>query len=150
MTIKEASNKLGKSEKTIRRWIETGKLNAQVVDGKYNIDDQAVLDMLGQMSTKAYKYVQDNDQTHIAITESKDQIISELRNQLDVLRHELENAKNKIDEKDRQLEDSRQRQDTIIMQLTRQLGDTQKALEAHTRPWWRRLRLNKGKNDDKS
>jgi len=48
-----------------------------------------------------------------------------------------------------ELAETRKRQDTIIMQLTRNLGDTQKALEMKNMSWWKRLRQNKGKDVEK-
>ena len=42
MTIKETAQHTGKSESTIRRWIKQGKLNATLVDGKYDIEESAL------------------------------------------------------------------------------------------------------------
>lgn len=42
MTIQMASQCLGKSESTIRRWIKAGKFKATIVDGVYDISEQAI------------------------------------------------------------------------------------------------------------
>ena len=42
MTIQMASQCLGKSETTIRRWIKTGKLTAKLIDGIYDIPEDAI------------------------------------------------------------------------------------------------------------
>ncbi len=39
MTVKEAAKNLDKSETTIRRWVKEGKLDAVMVDGRYDIHD---------------------------------------------------------------------------------------------------------------
>ncbi|MFC1718436.1 excisionase family DNA-binding protein, partial [Candidatus Poribacteria bacterium] len=39
MTVKEAAQNLGKSTTTIRRWIKEGKLDAVMVDGRYDVHD---------------------------------------------------------------------------------------------------------------
>ena len=42
MTLQEACQRLGKSETTLRRWIKTGKLKAELALGKYEIDPNEV------------------------------------------------------------------------------------------------------------
>jgi len=74
------------------------------------------------------------------------QQLEEKNEEVKYLREQLEQRDFQIETIQKSADDARERSDTIIMQLTRQLGDSQKALEAHTRPWWRRLRLNKGKD----
>src|SRR5438067_5462948 len=36
LTIKEAADQLGVSEKTVRRWIKSGKLHAELVDTEFH------------------------------------------------------------------------------------------------------------------
>ena len=64
---------------------------------------------------------------------------------ISVLKVQLEGKDKQIEEKDKQIErlqeqlsDASQRHDTIIMQLTRQLEQSQRMLEAHRDPWYRR------------
>jgi chromosome segregation ATPase len=71
---------------------------------------------------------------------------------ISVLKVQLEGKDKQIEEKDKQIErlqgqieetsktlsESSQRHDTIIMQLTRQLEQSQRMLEAHRDPWYRR------------
>ena len=42
MDVKEAAQRLGKSDATIRRWIRQGKLNATLIKGKYDIEELAL------------------------------------------------------------------------------------------------------------
>jgi len=115
MTIQEASQRLGKSESTVRRWIRQGKLAATMVDGVYDIPESALNGYL-------------NDQPMTRQVEGVDQPM------IDRLKAENEYLKERIQE----LEDARQRSDTIVLQLTRQLEQSQRLLEYHRGPWYRR------------
>lgn len=115
MTIQEASQRLGKSESTVRRWIRQGKLSATMVDGVYDIPETAVDGYL-------------NDQSMTRQVEGINQPM------IDQLKAENEYLKERIQE----LEDARQRSDTIALQLTRQLEQSQRLLEYHRDPWYRR------------
>lgn len=139
MDIKEAAERLGKSEKTIRRWIGTGRLSARKVKGKYEIDNLEVLDV----QTSKIKM---SNMSNELITELKSQI-SELRHREEVWNSERQKLLNEIMESRQQIEESRQRSDTIIMQLTRQLEQSQRLLEYHKESWYRKLfRRKRNKN----
>ena len=116
MTIHEVCQRLGKSESTIRRWIKQGKLISTKVDGINQISD-------GQVEALVADHV--NDQS---VTESMTgnlELIAGLKSEVEYLRQELK--------------DTRERSDTIVLQLTRQLENQQKLLEHHQEPFWRRL-----------
>jgi excisionase family DNA binding protein len=116
MNLKEAAGRVGKSEDSLRRAIKAGKLEAMLIGGKYEIAVSAL---------DAYAI------SHAAHT--KPQADAELQR----LRSENEKLKSDLDESRRILEDNRQRQDTIILQLTRQLENIQ-LLEYKREPWWHR------------
>ncbi len=121
MTIREAAQRVGKSEDSLRRAIKAGKLSATLVNGKYDISD-AALDAYASAHAV-------HTQTPAAASSAESEIVR--------LRAENEKLKQELVESRRILEDNRQRQDTIILQLTRQL-DQQRMLEAHREPWFRR------------
>jgi excisionase family DNA binding protein len=56
----------------------------------------------------------------------------------ETLRQQLDEKDKQIERLQIQLEDSTHRHDTIIMQLTRQLEQSQRLLEYHQEPWYRR------------
>ena len=112
MTIQEAGQRLGKSESTIRRWIRTGKLTAAMINGAWDIPEAVVNDL-------------SNDQQPVGNEQSL---------VMDQLRSENRYLKERIQE----LEEARERSDTIILQLSRQLEQSQRLLEHHKAPWWRR------------
>jgi len=127
MTIQEAAHRLGKSNLTIRRWIKSGKLSATMINSKWDIPESALSDISEDISDDISSINQNNiiDKAH-------------LLEEIQFLRKENERLRKQIDEKDRILEDSRQRQDTIIMQLTRQLDNQLKLLEYKRVPWYRK------------
>lgn len=124
MTIQEAARRLGKSDLTIRRWIKSGKLDAAMVDNRWDILESALIDI-------------SNDVSHINHdgTIGKAHLLEEIQ----FLRKENEQLRKHLEEKDKAIEESRQRQDMIIMQLTRQLENHQKLLGYKETPWYRRF-----------
>lgn len=116
MSLTEACQSLGVSESTLRRRIKQGEIESKLENGK-----RVVL-------------IEPDSQA----TGKSDSVVDELKNQVDWLRQELESRNEHI----KSLEDSRERQDTIIMQLTKQLEQSQRMLAAHETEkrdhWWRR------------
>jgi excisionase family DNA binding protein len=140
-TITEAAQILGVSIRTLQRHIDKGEYKSK----KQGHNRMVLLPR--------------QDTSH----DIKSDMITTLKQNLKRLEAELEDAKTKLSQveegaknKDDLITRERERHDTItmqkdavIMQLTRQLGDAQKALEYHKSPWWRRLRLGKGKEENK-
>lgn len=125
MTIQEACQRLGKSESTVRRWIRSGKLKATIVEGVYDIPESAIHELV-------------NDQAMTSQVEGTDQVlIEQLRSENEYLRKELS--------------DTKERSDTIILQLTRQIESQQRLLEYHQEPFykrWFRGRANRQKKGE--
>lgn len=116
MTIQEVCQRLGKSESTIRRWIRSRKLTATKVEGINQIPESEVQALLSDMAT---------DRSMTGELTGQDELIAELRAEVEYLRQELT--------------DTKERSDTIILNLTRQLENQQRLLEYHQEPWYRRL-----------
>ncbi len=58
---------------------------------------------------------------------------------ISIFQRQLEEKDKQIENLQKQLEDSGERHDTIVIQLTRQLEQSQLLLEYHKEPWYRRL-----------
>ena len=116
MTIHEVCQRLGKSESTIRRWIKQGKLISTKVDGVNQISVEQVDALANDMVS---------DQSVTEGMTGHAELITGLRSEVEYLRQELK--------------DTRERSDTIVLQLTRQLENQQKMLEYHQEPWWQRI-----------
>ena len=116
MTIHEVCQRLGKSESTIRRWIREGTLTATKVNGVWDISEEMVNDCSNGGQT-------------VGSDQSVDGTVQQLRSENDYLKERIQ-----------ELESARERSDTLMLQLTRQLEQSQRMLEAHSAPWWRRLR----------
>lgn len=115
MTIQETCQRLGKSESTVRRWIRSGKLTATKANGINQIPDEEV---------EALSYNMADDRSMTGEVTGQDELIAELRSEVEYLRQELK--------------DTKERSDTIILNLTRQLEQSQRLLEYKQAPWWRR------------
>jgi len=133
VTIKEAAERVGKSESALRRAIKAGKLNAELVSGRYDITEESL-----------YAYAEPVERLGAPTRDAEEG--ERLRVENKTLRRDLADALKRLDEKDALLEDNRQRQDTIILQLTRQLEQSQRLLEYHQEPWYRRW-FRKGQKD---
>ena len=94
MTIQEVSQRIGKSESTIRRMIKAGTITASMVDGKYDIAEESVTAFLLPIQLP-----------------SQAELITRLRDEIEYLRKELS--------------DSREQSNMIIMQMTRQMESLQ-------------------------
>ena len=144
MDITEAARRLGKSNIAIRRAIKSRKLYSKMIEGKYEITEEALREYAA------------TTQKPIVITRENEEL-ERLREENKKLKHEITQLSNLLNGKDKQIEDrqkrydeivmqfnqqmeeSRQRSDTIILQLTRQLEQSQRLLEYHQEPWYRRL-----------
>lgn len=124
MTIQQASQRLGKSESTIRRWIRSGKLTATMIDGVYDIPEAAVNALSND------KHPAGDDQG------PEGGIIMQLREENEYLKERIQ-----------ELEEARQRADTIILQQARQQEQAQRLLEHYQSPWWRRWFRKQEGND---
>jgi len=108
MTIQEACQRLGKSESTIRRWIKQEKLITTLVDGVNQIPDDQVNAIADNMAVTGHMVAQN-------------ELIDQLKSEVTYLRQELK--------------ESKERSDTIILQITRQ---NQLLLEDKSKRWYRR------------
>ena len=130
MPLEEAAQYLNVSERTLRRRIQSGKITANKIKGKWivdiNLDDntektatrQQDADLSGQNGTNA----------------DLAELVSQLKSENEHLRGTNQQLLSSMDE-------ARTRSDTIIMQLTTQLEGQTKQIEDLTRPrsLWQRL-----------
>lgn len=114
MTIQEACQRLGKSESTVRRMIRDGRLTSSKKDGIYDIAENSVNDLL-------------NDKQPVVNDQLSNELVKQLQDENRYLKERIE-----------ELESSRERADMISIQLTRQLEQSQRMLEARKEPFWRR------------
>jgi len=128
LTILEASQILRTSERTIRRHIKEGRIKSKLKNNKRLV----LMDM-----------TEDHDQDHVNVEESKSQsgLVEQLRSENQYLRSQVEGLQ-------KELSGSRERSDTLILNLQRQLEQSQRMLEAHRAPWWKKLfRKTGGRNE---
>jgi len=116
MTVGEYAKKYGISEHTVYRKIEKGEIHGEKCQGNWTIivkdDDNDSLD----------NSIKDNGQD--------DRLIEQLRDEIEYLREKLDQA-----------QEDRQRADTIILQLTKQLEQQTLMLEdLRNRSLWTRLK----------
>lgn len=109
VTVDEAAVIFRVSTSTIRRRMENEKIESKLEDGRRLV------------------WVSDDTQ----MSSKDEQLITELRTQNEHLRGQVE-------ELQKQLAEASGRHDTIVLQLTRQLEQSQRLLEYHQEPWYRR------------
>ena len=130
-TITEASQILGVSRRTVQRHIQKGEIESKLV-GRIRL-------------------VRLDTRTTTATNMSYDMSlpVEQLQKENKDLRQQIEYLKEQTKEKDKQIgnlqeqldatSEASQQQNAIIMQLTRQLEQSQRLLEYHQSPWWRRI-----------
>ena len=104
--IAKAAEILGKSQRTILRWIQSGKVPAQKVDGEWRVD------LTGIMPSEVTN--------HTEVMSERDSEIADLREEIDFL-------KSQVTEKDKQISEL---QVLLARQQPRQLEEP-----GHKR-WW--------------
>jgi len=114
VSLAAACQSINISESTLRRRIEQGQIESKLENGRRLV----LIDPASQMT----------------VTEADPALIEQLQGEVEYLRQELDRRNRQIED----LEESRQRQDTIMLQLTRQLEQSQRLLEHHREPFWRR------------
>ena len=113
MTV--ACNALGISESTLRRRIEQSKIETKTENGRRLV----LIDIDSQMTIREPDIV----------------LLEQLKSEIEYLRQELERKNEQITAFD----EGRQRQDTIMLQLTRQIEQSQRMLEYHQTSLWQRI-----------
>ena len=121
MTIQEACQRLGKSESTVRRMIRDGRLTSSKKDGIYDIAENSINDQRLVVNDQL------NDQRLVVNDQLSNELVKQLQDENRYLKERIE-----------ELESSRERADMISIQLTRQLEQSQRMLEARKEPFWRR------------
>ena len=113
MTV--ACNALGISESTLRRRIEQGKIETNTENGRRLV----LIDIDSQTTIREPDIV----------------LVEQLKSEIEYLRQELERKNEQITAFD----EGRQRQDTIMLQLTRQIEQSQRMLEYRQTSLWQRI-----------
>jgi len=113
MTV--ACNALNISESTLRRRIDQGKIESKIENGKRLV----LIDIDSQTTIREPDIV----------------LVEQLKSEIEYLRQELERKNEQITAFD----EGRKRQDTIMLQLTRQIEQSQRMLEYHQTSLWQRI-----------
>ena len=124
LSISEAARMLGVSEKTIRNRIKRNEIIAELVNGKYAIKEQDLLDAMNG-----------NQGGNVSTLE----LVEQIKSENEYLRKELSKAQEELSE-------VRQRSDTIIITLTQRLDEQVKMIEdmRQRQPLWQKLKARLG------
>ena len=135
ITVKEAARKLSVSERNVRFKVSSGKLKAKRDGRRWLVHSSLSADV--------------SDTGRIPEAPAADTEV------IQMLKSEIEKRDKQLEEKDRQmaklqeeLSERSQRQDTIILQLTRQMEQSQRMLEYHQSPWYHRWFSRKRKEGE--
>jgi len=115
LTVAEYARLVNISEATVRRKVKSGELNSELIDGVTHIVSER-LPTDGQGDNQSL-------------------LVAHLQDEIERQQSEIEYLRNELSE-------SRQRSDTIILQLTKQVETQTFALEdLRTRSFWRRIKM---------
>jgi excisionase family DNA binding protein len=120
-TIGEACDILGVSRRTIQRHIKRGIIESKLENGRRFVLVSPKRQM-GQDGTEV----------------SQPALIGQLQKENEQLQEQLREKDKQIESLQKYVEEASERHDTIVLQLTRQLDQSQRLLEYHQAPWWRR------------
>ena len=123
VTVQEYAQIKGVSDRTVYRWIKSGDINVQEINGRSHI----IVDHDG-----------DNAVDKTINSENLMSEIQYLKDTIEYLQKQLAQALQTIDN----MQQDRQRSDTIVMQLTKQLENQTLMLEdMRNRSLWRRVKM---------
>ena len=115
VTVSQGCDIIGISRRTLTRWIQQGKVESKLENKRRMV----LVSDEGHDETPEGQNGSDMSQEM-----SQQALVESLQAEIKYLREELTQT--------------RERSDTIILQLTRQLEQSQTLLEYHREPWWRR------------
>lgn len=115
VTVSQACDIYKVTRRTLTRWIQQGKVESKLENNR--------------------RLILATDEGHSETTEGHD----DLDGSQDVSQHDLIDQLRSENEYLRsELKETKERSDTIVLQLTRQLDQSQRLLEYHQDPWYRR------------
>ena len=150
VTISEAAKLLDKSPRTVRRYVQEGKLEASLENGKYMVLHDSVIDLASdRMMSDAD---QEPDRPLLADSlraraEFLSEQVAELRNDKQRLQEQNQQLQVRVERLQQQIEEADHRHDTIVLQLTQRLGEQQKLLEYKSESWWSRFQFRRRKRE---
>jgi len=132
MTIKDAAERLKVSERTVRRRIESGELACKREGRRVYVQIDSEMDKTPLQQVMGKWPGDETIEEILAVLRETSktpdtEMTIQLRSEIEHLREQLQ-----------AYEERSQRQDTIILQLTRQLEQSQKLVEYNRAPFWRR------------
>ena len=132
LTISEAADAINVTERTVRRQISEGRIKSKLEDGRRLVFVDA--EMLNSARSQESGVIEQLRRENEYLRQELGRRTSEIAN----LHQQLRSRDEHLSRKDEQAEQARQRQDTIILQLTRQLENSQQMLQYRRKSFWRR------------
>lgn len=127
ITVAEASRKLGISDRAVRQWITSGKLEAERNGKSWRIPASAISN--GKKAEEEF---------HVIVQMQSE--IDHLRSELAEKNRQIESQADQIASLQADLSEQSKRHDTIVLQMTQQLERAQLQLEdMRDRSWWQRI-----------
>ena len=138
VTTTQAAEHFGVNTKTIRRWIQSGKLNGERIDNRWHVRIEDNDGRLNDPEKGAY-----TTQSFSATLEPANSENVLLREQLNLLRDQLTLKDKQIDSHAQQVDHLTQvvaMSQKNIGALTEQLDDSRQLIEdMRSRSWWKRI-----------
>ena len=154
VTVKEVALVRNCSERYILKLIAQNVINAKK-DGRRWLVWLEGSELVRYGSANNTQTTQTTTNTRATSGSDSSELVRMINQQVEDKNNEIKYLKEQLEQRDRQIEamqksadESSERSDTIIISQTRQIGELQNMLEAHTRPWWKRLKLGKGKEKE--
>ena len=142
ITTAEAAELLNISERQVRNRATSGKLKAKREGNKWMIHRS-----LAEVKAESEGNRSEPD-ISAEISESSETIVAKLESDNEWLRKRVEELEKHLGETRKSSEDASKRHDMIVMQLTRQLEQSQRLLEYHEEPFYRRWFKKRKKPED--
>ena len=150
VTVKEVAQVRNCSERYVLKLIAQNVLKAKkdghrwlvLLDGSEMIQDGSAINTQTKPDT-----INKSGSDSSELVRLTNQQLEDKNNEIKYLKEQLEQKDRQIESIQKSADESSERSDTIIMTLSKNLSDAQKALEMNNMSWWKKLRLGKGKEE---
>ena len=129
VSMKQACDILDISISTLRRRIDNGGIESKLEGNRRSIliHHDTSSDTSSDTSTKQ------------EATQPDTSFVEQLKYQIESLQKQLDTREGEVVKLQEELSQSRERSDTIILQLSRQMEQSQRLLEYNQEPWYKRM-----------
>jgi len=140
VSMKQACDILDISISTLRRRVDNGEIESKLDGNRRSV-------LIHHDTSNDTSDTSSDTSTKQEATQTDTSFMEQLKCQIESLQKQLDTREGEVAKLQEELSQSRERSDTIILQLTRQMEQSQRLLEYNQEPWYKRM-FRKGRKEE--